>query len=113
MKPLVAVDRLFEVARQLDDRAGGSSVAQADEARGQQAVAGAIRNGVEQAKVTNGSGDDVAVLAVEHELDAEIVEERMTRLARRRSHANTAHPRELHEQASHAAARTVHEHRVA
>src|SRR3989442_15944092 len=59
VKSEVAVDRFFEIARQLDDRPGRPTLPHTDEARGQQSMAGTIRNRVQRASdMTHRSGND-------------------------------------------------------
>jgi len=82
VKSEVAVDRFFEITRQLDDRTGRPTLSYPDEARGQQSMAGTIRNRVERAsEMTHRSGNDIALLAVDHDLDPKITQERVPRLA--------------------------------
>ena len=75
VKSLVPVDRLFEVAGQVDDRSGRPTLPHAGEARGQQPVAGAIRNRVQKAPdLTHRGGGDIALLAVDHDLGPELTQ---------------------------------------
>ena len=114
MQSKVAIDRLVEIAGELDDRACRPTLANADEARCQQPVARAIRNGVQQAShLTHSSRYDVRRLTVDHELDSELTQKRPARHARCRDDTNAAHVCELNEQAPDAATRTVYEHRLA
>ena len=73
VKAEVAIDRLLEVARQLDNRAGRSALPDANEACGQQPMAGAVRNGVQRLpNLRHRSGNDIDLFAVEYYIDPEI-----------------------------------------
>src|SRR3954451_16685208 len=73
VEPDVAVDRLLEIAAQLHDRSGRTAFSHVGEARGEQTMACTIGNSVERAlKLPHRSGDAVALLTVEHDLDTEV-----------------------------------------
>ena len=73
VKTEVAIDRLLEVALQLDNRAGRSALPDANEARGQQPMAGAVRDGIQRLpNLRHRSGNDIDLFAVEYYIDPEI-----------------------------------------
>src|SRR6476661_7518458 len=110
MKSDVAVDRVLEIARQLDDRAGRTTLSYTGEACRQQPMTRAIGNRVHRAsESTHRSGYDIALLAVDHDFDTEVPQKRMPRPACCGRDADAAHLRELHEQPSHTTTRAVHE----
>src|SRR5262249_45568675 len=112
VKSEVTVDRLFEIATQLDDRPRRSTLSHADEARGKQSVARTIGTPAQRAPgPTHGGGNDIPLFTVDHDPAPEIMQERLTRPARRRHDADALHARKLNEQPSHTAARAVDEHR--
>src|SRR3982750_894631 len=73
----VAIDRLLEVACQLDNRRGTSTLGDQRKASGQQTVPDEIDDGAQlAADLVNRVGSDVVGAAVEHNLDPELAEER-------------------------------------
>src|SRR4051812_45856072 len=71
--PGVSVGRPPGIAPPLHDRSGRTAFSHAGEARGEQTMACTIGNSVERAlKLPHRSGDAVALLTVEHDLDTEV-----------------------------------------
>lgn len=110
----IAVDRLLQIAGQLDDRAHRTALPHAYKALGKPPAPDKIRNRVQQAADLSHRGtDDVALLSIYHDLDPELTKKRVPALPRGGNDPDTSAGGKLDEQPPDTPARPMHKRRLA
>jgi hypothetical protein len=106
----VAIDRFFEVALEANDRRRRAPVREHAQASREQFAADEVRDAVEaSAELASRVCEEIRLLAIEHDLDSELPEQRVSRRARGGGNVDAVRVGQLNEHAADAAGATVNE----